>query len=59
MKSLADKAALLNALQRRKLEIESKVRMIVSSTALQTVIALKREHARLVKRIASLEARLK
>lgn len=59
MKDLHAKAALLNALTRRKLEVESQVRMIVSETALSKVIALKREHARLVKRIASLTARLK
>jgi hypothetical protein len=59
MKSLAEKAALLNALKRRQLEVEAQVKMIVSATSLQKVIHLKREHARLVKRIANLEAKLK
>lgn len=59
MKDLHAKAALLNALTRRKLEVEAAVRMIVSETALQKVQALKREHANLVKRIARLESVLK
>lgn len=59
MKSLADKASLLNALVRRRLEIESQVRMIDLSTSSQRVQALKREHARLVGRIKRLEGKLR
>jgi len=59
MKNLHEKAALLNALKARKLEIEGQVKVIVSATSLQRVVALKREHARVVRRIAGLEAKLK
>lgn len=59
MKSLHEKAELLNALTRRKLEIESQVRMVDCSTSLQRVQALKSEHARVVARIVRLESRLR
>jgi hypothetical protein len=59
MKNLHEKAALLNALKARRLEIEAQVKLVVSATSLQRVLALKREHARIVRRIAGLEAKLK
>ena len=59
MKDLHAKAALLNALIRRRSEVETQVRAIISSTALDKVQALKREHAQLCRRIARLESVLK
>jgi len=56
VKSLAEKAELLNALRCRKLEVESLLKMVDLATSLQRVQALKREHARVVGRIVRLEA---
>lgn len=58
-KSLAQKAALLNALIARREAIESRVKFLGLATSANEVILLKREHARVVKRIAWLESRLK
>ncbi len=59
MKSLAEKAELLNALTRRRLVIEAAVRTVDLATPLERVRELKREHARVVRRIQRLEGKLK
>lgn len=58
MMSLYEKADLLNALTRRKLEVESQLKMVDVATLLRRVQALKREHARVVRLLARLEGKL-
>lgn len=55
MADLVKLAERLNALLRRKLEVEAAVRMVDLSTTTERVRALKREHAELVDRIARLQ----
>jgi hypothetical protein len=55
MRNLVRAAEILNALTRRKLELEAKVRMVTSSTSYAEVVAIKLEHASVVQRIERIE----
>lgn len=59
MSSLEKRVERLNALTRRKLELEAMVRMVDLGTTTERVRTLKREHRRVVEKIAYLEGRLK
>lgn len=59
MKDLHRRVEILNALYRRRLELEAQSKMVTTTTATSTVRALKAEHARVVHRIALLERKLK